>query len=148
MLEKCSTAQSFIRTEMTTYRIGTLDSQQNPSRILANSQQTHLERSNRGYSKKSLPMASPSGLSKWSLQMSSPNESAGSLPGFCWGSAGGQLGVCHGQSGVRRGPLGVHRGMSGIHCRYVGSLSGVCLESISSLSGVRQESVKSPSGVC
>ena len=24
MLEKCSTAQSFIRTEMTTYRIGTL----------------------------------------------------------------------------------------------------------------------------
>ena len=25
MLEKCSTAQSFIRTEMTTYRIGTLD---------------------------------------------------------------------------------------------------------------------------
>ena len=25
MLEKCSTAQSFIRTEMTTYRIGTLE---------------------------------------------------------------------------------------------------------------------------
>ena len=33
MLEKCSTAQSFIRTEMTTYRIGTLTSTTNPAQF-------------------------------------------------------------------------------------------------------------------
>ena len=33
MFTKCSTAQSFIRTEMTTYRIGTLVPQKNPYQI-------------------------------------------------------------------------------------------------------------------